>query len=208
MSNHEYRVVIIEQDYELLKLYWSVIDRMLNFKVVSVYNDSLEAIRRIAKDEPNIIVVSYYLEKDPTDILELLSKKSARLEIVALTNFIDSSWISKAIANGVSGIILKSKRIVELEKALVFVVNGGSYLSPAIVKKFVSANKKNLSSPLSPREMEVLQLMSRGKTYSMIAGELNISKETSRSHMKNIYSKLSVSSKSAAILLAKQQRII
>ena len=68
--------------------------------------------------------------------------------------------------------------------------------------------RRNLNSPLSLRESEVLGLMSKGLTYSMIAEELSVSKETARSHIKNIYSKLSVSSKAEAIEQAKIQRFI
>ena len=72
----------------------------------------------------------------------------------------------------------------------------------------VNSFQKNPNSPLSSRETQVLELLSKGKSYSMIAQELFITKETAKSHIKNIYSKLQVNSKSEAIAKATKEKLI
>ena len=81
-------------------------------------------------------------------------------------------------------------------------------MSTNIARMVIKSFHKSSSSPLSPRETEVLQLLSKGKSYSMIADELFIDKETVRTHIKNIYLKLEVHSKAQAIEKAEQQKLI
>ena len=81
-------------------------------------------------------------------------------------------------------------------------------MSSRIAKLVVESFQKNPNSPLSPRETEVLELLSKGKSYSLIARDLFITKETAKSHIKNIYSKLQVRSKSEAIAKALQEKLI
>jgi DNA-binding NarL/FixJ family response regulator len=86
--------------------------------------------------------------------------------------------------------------------------NGGGPMSTNIARMVVQSFQRNTKSPLSPRETEVLQLLATGKSYTMIAGELFIDKETVRSHIKNIYIKLEVNSKAQAIEKATKERLI
>ena len=86
--------------------------------------------------------------------------------------------------------------------------NGGAPMSTSIARMVVHSFQRNIKSPLSPRETEVLQLLAKGKSYTMIAGELFIDKETVRSHIKNIYIKLEVNSKAQAIEKATKERLI
>ena len=81
-------------------------------------------------------------------------------------------------------------------------------MSSKIAKMVVASFQKNPNSPLSPRETEVLELLAKGKSYSMIAQELFVTKETAKSHIKNIYSKLQVNSKSEAIAKATKEKLI
>ncbi|MEQ8927831.1 MAG: response regulator transcription factor, partial [Fulvivirga sp.] len=87
-------------------------------------------------------------------------------------------------------------------------LNGGAPMSSKIAKMVVASFQKNPNSPLSPRETEVLELLAKGKSYSMIADELFVTKETAKSHIKNIYSKLQVNSKSEAIAKATKEKLI
>jgi DNA-binding CsgD family transcriptional regulator len=81
-------------------------------------------------------------------------------------------------------------------------------MSGSVARLVVDQFHVNVNSPLSHREIQVLQMISRGMTYSQIAEELSISKETSKVHIRNIYKKLQVNSKSEAIALAQRERFI
>ena len=109
---------------------------------------------------------------------------------------------------GASGYLTKNIPPERLLKAIYELNSGGAPMSTSIARMVIKSFQKNFESPLSPRETEVLQLLSRGKTYTMIADELFIDKETVRTHIKNIYTKLEVSSKAEAIEKANKERFI
>lgn len=209
MAIFDQQVIIIEHDFMMVSLYRSMIDRMDGFRVVGTYTTGLDAVGRLATDKPNIVLLSIYAEDEGGfNTLDLLRKRSTRLEVIGIINFLDNQWITKAMEYGISSLVLRSNRLTEIEKACKITGNGGSYLSPEIVRVFITTNQRNLSSVLTTREIEVIRLISIGKTYSMIANELNISNNTSKSHIKNIYSKLSVSNKAEAIKKAIAEKII
>ena len=85
---------------------------------------------------------------------------------------------------------------------------GGSPMSSNIARMVVESFQRNQNSPLTKRETQVLELLSKGKSYSVIADELYIHKETVKSHIKNIYYKLQVNSKAAAIEIALKNKLI
>lgn len=207
--NLDQPVVIIERDFGTNNLYCSLIDRIEGFAVVAAYANGSDAIAKLTKDRPSLVVFSIYLDDEHClSTLEHLRKNASRLELIGIVNFLDDGKIEKIMEYGVSSLILKSNKLTEIEKALKITANRGSYLSAEIVKQLIVSNQKNLSSVLTRREVEVINLISRGKTYSMIATELNISVHTAKSHIKNIYSKLAVSTKAAAIAKAIEEKII
>ncbi|HRG10720.1 MAG TPA: LuxR C-terminal-related transcriptional regulator [Cyclobacteriaceae bacterium] len=81
-------------------------------------------------------------------------------------------------------------------------------MSSQIARMVVSSFARNQRSPLSPRETEILTELATGKSYTRIADQLFLSKDTIRTHIRNIYSKLQVSSKADAIAFAKSERLI
>ena len=209
MSNFDLTVFIIEPDFFTAKLYWNAIDRLESFRVSSVCGSGEEALKKVSQEMPNIILISIHdVDLNYLQLTSDLLNLSPKTEILAVVDFLDGSWTKQAMVSGVSGILFKTKHLVEIERAIKLIAEGGAYLSPAIIREFVETNRKNFSSPLSLREIEVLNLLTKGYTYTLIANELNISKETARSHMKNIYAKLSVSSRAEAISKARDSNII
>src|SRR5205807_1198061 len=95
---------------------------------------------------------------------------------------------------------------LEIINALNEIINGGAPIHPKIVKTLIRQFHVNANSPLSKREKEVLSLMSTGKSYTELAEVLFVSPKTARTHIRNIYSKLQVSSKSEAIKIALDNR--
>ena len=97
---------------------------------------------------------------------------------------------------------------MELLSALDEVIKGGAPMSSKIARLVIDNFHVNPNSPLTKRETEILSLIAEGKTYTQISEELFISKETSKTHIKNIYSKLQVKSKSEAIARANMDKLI
>src|SRR5687768_15853870 len=107
-----------------------------------------------------------------------------------------------------SGYITKSANYMELLSALEEIIRGGAPMSSRIARMVIDNYHINPNSPLTKRETTILQLISEGKTYTQISEELFISKETAKTHIKNIYSKLQVNSKSEAIAKANVEKLI
>jgi DNA-binding NarL/FixJ family response regulator len=131
-----------------------------------------------------------------------------------ITVFDDEERIFAAIQAGASGYLLKDESIANLHLAIDNVLEfGAAPLAPAIAKKaynFIQNQNKETSvpetTPLSSREMDILNCLAQGKSYTIIADELFISPHTVRKHMTNIYEKLHVNSKVEAVRLAMQKK--
>jgi DNA-binding NarL/FixJ family response regulator len=125
-----------------------------------------------------------------------------------MTVYEDSNYVFESLKNGAVGYISKSSNYVELLNALDEINKGGAPMSAKIARMVVNDFHINEDSPLGKRESVVLQLISEGKTYTQIAEELLISKETVKTHTKNIYKKLHTNKKSDAISIGYEKRLI
>ncbi|HYV91967.1 MAG TPA: response regulator transcription factor [Chitinophagales bacterium] len=123
--------------------------------------------------------------------------------ILMNTVFEDDEKIFAALKAGASGYLLKRSPIEEIRFAIFDLVNGGSPMSPSIARKVVSSfsppSSQNSSESLSRREHEILELLADGKRIKEIADQLFISINTVRTHIRNIYEKLRVQSRTEAI---------
>jgi DNA-binding NarL/FixJ family response regulator len=137
----------------------------------------------------------------------LIRKQFPDIHILMQTVFDDDDRIFAALKAGASGYILKNAGSAKLLDAIIEVHNGGAPMSPSVAKKVLNQFQGVKSSAsenfnLSARERDVLGLLVNGKSYKMIADELNISYDTVRAHMKKIYEKLHVSSMTEAVAKA------
>jgi DNA-binding NarL/FixJ family response regulator len=136
-----------------------------------------------------------------------------QIHFIMITVFDDEERIFSAIQAGASGYLLKDESIANLHLAIDNVLEfGAAPLAPAIAKKaynFIQNQNKEAvaeTTPLSSREMDILNCLAQGKSYTTIADELFISPHTVRKHMTNIYEKLHVNSKVEAVRLAMQKK--
>lgn len=136
-----------------------------------------------------------------------------QIHFIMITVFDDEERIFSAIQAGASGYLLKDESITNLHAAIDNVLEfGAAPLAPAIAKKaynFIQNQTKvtpHEATPLSSREMDILNCLAQGKSYTIIADELFISPHTVRKHMTNIYEKLHVNSKVEAVRLAMEKK--
>lgn len=125
------------------------------------------------------------------------------LDIIMLTSFDDSASIFEALCAGAVSYISKKKVNPSILRDAVFTVHrGGSYMSPGIARRviehFAPARQQNDSS-LTPRQHDIVNLLTKGYTYKRIADDLNISVETVRDHIKKIYKTLQVHTRAEVI---------
>ena len=204
------KVLIIEDDPEIRHSFEVIVNSSQNFQVVNTYSNCEAAIKHLASDKPEIVLMDIGLPGGMNGIqgTKIIKEKSPGTEIVMVTVYEDSELVFEALKSGAGGYITKSANYQELLAALEEIIRGGAPMSSKIARMVIDNFHVNLNSPLTKRETEILSLIAEGKTYTQISEELFISKETSKTHIKNIYSKLQVKCKSEAIAKANLEKLI
>jgi DNA-binding NarL/FixJ family response regulator len=203
------RVILVEDDEEIRNSFSLIVNSSMNFTVVNAYGNCEDAVSHLSKDKPEIVLMDIELPGiNGIKGTRMIKDKSPECEIIMVTVYEDSDLVFEALKAGASGYITKSANYKELLSALDEIVRGGAPMSSRIARMVIDNYHINPNSPLTKRETTILQLISEGKTYTQISEELFISKETAKTHIKNIYSKLQVNSKSEAIAKANQDKLI
>ena len=137
-----------------------------------------------------------------------------KVQIIMLTVFDDNNHVFDAICAGANGYLLKKYISEKLISSIQEVLNGGAPMSPGIARMIINNMQQSVKQApvnnyqLTPREKDILTLLSKGNSYKLIAAELNISIETVRTHLKNIYDKLHVHSQIEAVSKAINERLV
>jgi len=204
------RVLIVEDDKEIRNSFLLIVNSSEQFAVVNAYGSCEEAIKHLNHDKPDIILMDIELPGGMNGIqgTKTIKDKYPHADIIMVTVYEDSDLVFEALKAGASGYITKSANYRELLTALEEIIRGGAPMSSKIARLVIDNFHVNPNSPLTKRETEILQLISEGKTYTQISEELFISKETSKTHIKNIYAKLQVRSKSEALAKANLEKLI
>jgi DNA-binding NarL/FixJ family response regulator len=138
-----------------------------------------------------------------------LRERYPEMHVLVLTTYADDEWLFDAIRSGASGYLLKDRPRMELIEAIKGTVAGDSYIDPAVAPK-VLANVAQAPPPkslspkisLSPRETEILELLTLGLSNADIAQRLFLSEGTVRNYMSTLFSKLEVSDRTQAVVVA------
>lgn len=134
--------------------------------------------------------------------IKLIKDKLPDVSIIMLTVFDDSDKIFAAIQAGAVGYLVKNTPLDQIKQSILDTYNGGTSLSPEIARKvleFFDKTKRNIESPLTEKEKQIVAGMVDGQSFKMIAANLGNTLDTIKSHAKNIYKKLQVNSKAEVI---------
>jgi DNA-binding NarL/FixJ family response regulator len=203
------KVFIVEDDKELRGSFTHIVTNANNFLVIGSYSSAEEAIHDIPRKKPDIILMDIEMPSmNGVDATQLIKEKYPHIEVVIVTVYEDNELVFNALKAGASGYITKSANYLELLAALDEIVKGGAPMSTKIARMVIHNFHLNPDSPLTKREKEIIKMIADGKTYSQISDELFISRETAKTHTRNIYTKLQVNKKSDAIAKAQEQRLI
>jgi DNA-binding NarL/FixJ family response regulator len=203
------RIVVIEADDALRDGYRIILSSNEQYHVVNVYSYAEIAIKHLCGDSPDVIFIDVELPgMDGLSAIKKIKKLNPEIHVIVLTYREDMQTILEAFSVGTSGYLTKSSNHLEPLQAVDEILNNGAPMSSKIAKIVVSSFQRSQDTPLSNRETEILCSLATGKTYKITADNLHIGMETVKSHVKNIYSKLQVSTKSEAIDVARQQSLI
>jgi len=209
MSSSKKKVLIIEDDQEIRNSFSLIVNSSQNFTVTNAYGSCEDAIKHLHTDRPDYVLMDIELPGiNGIKGTRVIKDKYPNIEIVMVTVYEDSDLVFEALKAGASGYITKSANYMELLAALDEITKGGAPMSSKIARLVIDNFHINPNSPLTKRETEILQLISEGKTYTQISEQLFISKETSKTHIKNIYAKLQVNCKSEALAKAAMEKLI
>lgn len=209
MNTNEVKISIVEDNEVIREGFSLLISGMSGNQVVATYDNCEDAIKNLNRDQPDVILMDIELPgMNGIEGTKKIKKILPETNIIVITVHKNSKNVFDSLCAGACGYLLKSSSYSQLLDAINEAVHGGAPMSTDIARMVVESFQKNYNSPLSPRETEVLELLSKGKSYTIIANELFIHKETVKSHIKNIYSKLQVNSKAEAIDKAIKNRLI
>ena len=201
-----YKVVIIEDDVVLTHYLSSKINEIQNFEVLKTY---LNPVLFLADNlQFDIILLDVMMpEMNGLDAIEPILLKYPDSLILMNTIKDDQETIFKALKKGALGFLDKQSFDVNYEEVLNIIANGGAFMTPSIARKVI----ENFQSPtftlesLSPREKEIADGILNGLSYKAVALAHGIAIDTVRIHIKNIYRKLKINSKSQLFNLINQR---
>jgi DNA-binding NarL/FixJ family response regulator len=208
------KVLIYEDNPQLREGLTMLIDGSDGFRVVAAYKNCNNAVDEVAAFNPDVILMDIDMPGvNGIEGLKNIRAKNTEVKILMLTVFDDNKNVFESIKNGANGYILKKTAPARLLEYIAEAASGGAPMSANIatqVLKMFSAmnNQKGEDYNLSEREKQVLQFLVNGYSYKMIAAEMIIAIDTVRSHIKKIYEKLHVNSKSEAVAKAFKDKIV
>lgn len=207
-------VAIVDDDAKVREGISWLIDSSDGFKCVGSYANCAEACKAIEDDLPDVVLMDIGMpEQSGIECVGVLREAYPELKVLMLTNYSDDDRIFDSLRSGAVGYLLKNSSITKLCESIREAYGGGAPMSSEVAKKVLAyfhaqQKTKEIATVLSQRETEVLQALSEGLSDKAIAEKLFISIPTVRFHLKNIYAKLHVSSRSEAVVKAMKERLL
>jgi DNA-binding NarL/FixJ family response regulator len=207
------RVAIVEDDRATREGLGMLISGTPGYACVGLFRAVEDALRML-KDAPDVMLLDIQLPgMSGADGAKVFRERFPKLEVVMLTVLAEQQIIFESICNGACGYLLKETPPAKLLEAISEAHAGGAPMSPEIARHVVTLFQKTgppekFDHQLTPQELRLLRLLAQGYSYQGAAGQLNISVHTVRNHIRSIYDKLHVHSKSEAVSKALRNRLI
>jgi DNA-binding NarL/FixJ family response regulator len=208
------KVAVIEDVRALRDGFSMLIDGTPGFQCCGKFRTVEEALERIGGDVPDVVLSDIGLPgMSGIEGARILKERYPNLTILMLTVYDDDERIFDALCAGACGYLLKRTAPARLLESLKEAVQGGSPMSPEIARRVVVLFRE-IRPPdrddckLTPHELRLLKLLVEGHNYKTAASQLGVSYNTVCFHIKNIYEKLQVHSKSEAVTKALRNRLI
>lgn len=209
------KVAVVEDDPPVLTDICKAIERAEDMELVDSATNFVSGKQLVANGGFDVLVCDLGLpDGDGTNLIKMASERQNKIDIMVLTMFADHQKVLNAIRAGARGYLLKDQPLENCVDAIREIRAGGSPISPIIARLVLkqlqpqSRPEDQLAEALSNRELETLNLLSRGFSYSESAEIMNISAHTVATYVKHIYRKLEVNSRAEAVFEASSRGIL
>ncbi len=205
--------ILLAEDHKIVREGTrQLLEQTADMQVVGEASDGLEAVRLAAEIQPDVIVMDVRLPHlNGIEATRAITERFPKIKVLILSAYDDDSYVFPLLDAGASGYLLKTSSGAELAEAIRLVYAGQTALSPRISAKIVNRlggrqayRTSNMVEGLTEREMDVLRAAAHGQANKMIAAKLGISAQTVQVHLRNIFGKLGVNSRSEAVAHAIQ----
>ncbi|MGG1631951.1 MULTISPECIES: response regulator transcription factor [Rossellomorea] len=200
--------VVFVDDHEMVRIgVSSYLSAQADIDVVGEASDGKEGVQLALELRPDIILMDLVMkEMDGIQATKEIIQEWPEAKIIIVTSFLDDDKVYPALEAGAVSYMLKTSKASEIAEAVRKTYNGQSILEPEVTGKMMTRmRQKTVSHPheeLTNRELEILLLMTQGKTNQEIADELFIALKTVKTHVSNILSKLGVQDRTQAVIYA------
>ena len=208
------KAAVIEDRKEIREGLQALINGTRGYRCTGAFRSMEEALSKIAHEIPHVILVDIGLPgMSGIEGIPLLKERYKEAAVLVLTVYDDDDRIFSALCAGACGYLLKKTPPAKLLESLNEAIEGGSPMSPEVATRVITLFR-SLRPPeradyeLTPHEVRLLKLLSEGHNYKTAAVALGVSVNTISFHMKRIYEKLHVHSKSEAVAKALRSRVV
>jgi len=212
--------VLIADDQALVRTGFRMILASGGIDVVGEAADGVEAVTAVRALRPDVVLMDVRMPNmDGLEATRRVLEQAPDTRVVMLTTFDLDRYVYAALAAGASGFLLKDVTPEHLVAAVRLIDTGNALLAPSItrrlVERFATADHKAAPpavhrdlSALTPRELEVLTLMGRGRSNAELARELTLSEATVKTHVARIFAKLALRDRAQAVVLAYETGLV
>ena len=214
-ADSEVKVLLVD-DHDLLRRGIRTMLETEGIDVVGEASDGTKVLEMVEDLMPDVVLIDVIMpNKDGIEATREIKNALPHVGVVVLSGHDDQQFVFDALKAGASGYLLKTAELDEVVTTVRSVAAGEGRLDPVLAGKVLSefqsyqkAEAADVYQPLTPREREILQLMSEGLPNKTIANRLSISERTVTTHVANIYAKLHVNNRVSAIQEAMRRRIL
>ncbi|MEY3386945.1 MAG: hypothetical protein RIR53_1756 [Bacteroidota bacterium] len=194
-------LLIVEDDPIIAEEIREIVSGDGRFTSISIVGSGRQAISMIRENQPDLVLLDIVLpDITGLSVMRECRRRGLSANFLVVSSFEDTSKIFDAIIEGANGYITKERLDRELLPSIGDLINGGSPMSSAVARKALEAFRNRVRpkvevAELSPREEEIMRSFAHGKSYKEISEELFIAVETVKTHIRNVYKKLQVNSR-------------
>ncbi len=220
MNAHRWRVVLLEDDAEMRGFFESCVNAHPALDLVASFGLLVPARAWFSQHQADVLLADLALpDGHALALLAQIVRAQPACDVLVISVFGDEDTVIACVEAGAVGYIQKDAAPADVAQTIVDVKAGASPISPMIARKLLARMQQGARSavpmvpveppvPLTPRETEVLELIARGYSYAEIARLQGVTMHTVQSHIKNLYGKLAVHSRSEAVFEASRMGLL